>query len=94
MTHDVQHRAPRRLLTGVGLTLLGLLMAALGAWGVLAIAISGPGGDTMRTALAVAFGAVSLGALIALWSRAWRWRADPASMEAAVRMAVRMVTSD
>jgi hypothetical protein len=75
MTSDMQPRAPRRVLTGVGLTLLGVVMVAAGAWGVLAIAIAGPGADTMRTALAGAFGTLSLGALVALWVRAWRWRA-------------------
>lgn len=50
-------------------------MAAAGAWGVLALGIAGPGGDAIRIALAAAFAALSLGALIALWVRAWRWRA-------------------
>ena len=66
--------APRKLAAGIGWLSLGLLMAAAGAWGALALAI-GPGGDTMRTALAAAFGMLSLVALGALWVRAWRWRA-------------------
>lgn len=65
----------RRAAALAGLVLLGLLMAAAGAWGALALAISGPGGDSTRTALAVVFAVLSLGTLIALWVRAWRWRA-------------------
>lgn len=68
-------RTPRKWAAGIGVLTLGVLMAAAGAWGALALAISGPGGDTMRTALAAAFGVLSLVALGALWVRAWRWRA-------------------
>jgi hypothetical protein len=59
----------------LGLALLGLLIAAAGAWGVLALAISGPQAQALRLALAAGFGAASLAALIALALRRWRWRA-------------------
>lgn len=55
------------------LVLLGVLTIASGAWGVLALAYSGPGGGAMRTALAAAFGLLTLAALVALWLREWRW---------------------
>lgn len=75
MTRGSKSGLLRRGATGAGLLLLGVPMAAAGAWGVLALAISGPGGDAMRIALATALGALTLVALIALWVRAWRWRA-------------------
>ncbi len=58
-----------------GLALLGLITAATGGWGVLALAYSGPHDDAMRYALAATFAVVSLLTLIALGSRRWRWRA-------------------
>lgn len=75
MTRGSKSGLLRRGATGAGLLLLGVPMAAAGAWGVLALGIAGPGGDAIRIALAAAFAALSLGALIALWVRAWRWRA-------------------
>lgn len=75
MTRGSKAGSLRRAATGAGLLLLGVLMAGAGAWGVLALGIAGPGGDAMRIALAAAFGALTFGALIALWVRAWRWRA-------------------
>lgn len=59
----------------VGLALLGLLVAAAGGWGVLALAYAGPPGDVLRTSLAAAFALASLAALVALWLRRWRVRA-------------------
>ena len=59
----------------IGLLLLGLLIAASGIWGVLAISYSGPASDILRTALAFIFAIASLGTLIALASHIWRWRA-------------------
>ena len=70
-----QPRLVTRFSTGVGWLLLGLLMAAAGAWGSMAFAISGPGSDAMRTGLAAVFGLLSVSTLGALWVRAWRWRA-------------------
>jgi len=58
-----------------GLGLLGLTMAVVGGWGVLAMAIAGPGGETTQSALAAGFGLLTLGALGTLWVRTWRWRA-------------------
>ncbi|HVK56460.1 MAG TPA: DUF4105 domain-containing protein [Burkholderiales bacterium] len=57
------------------LALLGLLIAACGAWGALALAYSGPQNLILRNSLAAGFAAVSLTALIALTSRHYRWRA-------------------
>jgi Domain of unknown function (DUF4105) len=64
-----------RIATAVGLVLLGLLTAASGGWGVLALAYSGPHNDTARFGLAAAFAVASLAAVIALGFRHWRWRA-------------------
>jgi len=60
---------------GAGLILLCLLMAASGAWGVLALVYSGPGGHAVSIALAAVFGVFSIGAFCALWCRSWRWPA-------------------
>ena len=65
----------RRIATTAGMVLLGLLLAATGGWGVLALAISGPPGEFVRNALAAAFALAALAALIALFFRRWRWRA-------------------
>jgi hypothetical protein len=58
-----------------GTLLLGLLIAASGVWGALALAYTGPGEASLRTTLACAFAAASLVAVVALASRSWRWRA-------------------
>lgn len=57
-----------------GLLLLGLLVAAAGAWGVLALAISGPRAELVRMGLAAGFGAAALAALVSLAVVRWRWR--------------------
>jgi Domain of unknown function (DUF4105) len=64
----------RRIATFAGLFLLGLLTAAGGGWGVLALTYTGPHSDTLRYSLATAFAVASLAALIALALRRWRWR--------------------
>ena len=64
---------PLRITSVLGLGLLGLVVLAAGAWGALALAISGP--QALRLPLAAGFGAASLAALIALALRQWRWRA-------------------
>ena len=64
-----------QIATVVSLTMLGLLTAAAGGWGLLALIYSGPHSDTVRYSLATAFGVISLVALIALGFRDWRWRA-------------------
>ena len=68
-------KAPIRSFTIVGLVLLGLLIVAVGGWGVLAILFSGPRDETLRNGLAAAFALASLATLMALASRHWRWRA-------------------
>jgi Domain of unknown function (DUF4105) len=69
---------PTRVAAGLGLALLGLLILLSGIWGTFALAISGPSNQTLRLALAAAFGGLSLLALIALGLRRWRWRAAAA----------------
>ena len=64
-----------RIAGGAGLALVGLLTAAIGGCGVLALIYSGPHGEFVRNGLAAAFAVVSLAALIALGLRRWRWRA-------------------
>ena len=54
--------------------LLGLLTAATGGWGALALTFSGPHSDAVRTLLAAAFAIASLATVIALCLRRWRWR--------------------
>jgi hypothetical protein len=66
---------PIRCATFAGWALLGLLTAATGGWGVLALTYSGPPNDTLRYGLAAAFAGVTLLALIAVFIRRWRWRA-------------------
>ncbi|MCM2318219.1 MAG: DUF4105 domain-containing protein [Pseudomonas sp.] len=68
-------KARIRSITIVGLVLLGLLIVAVGCWGVLAILFSGPPDETLRNGLAAAFGLASLATLMALALRRWRWRA-------------------
>lgn len=57
------------------LSLIALFILTAGAWGVLALAISGPQSESLRMTLAAAFGAAALAALVALVIRRWRWRA-------------------
>jgi hypothetical protein len=64
-----------RITVAASLVLLGLLTAATGAWGVLALVYSGPHDESVRYILAAAFGLLSAAALIALGLRRWRWRA-------------------
>jgi uncharacterized membrane protein YhaH (DUF805 family) len=58
-----------------GLVMLGLLIAASGGWGALALNYNGPHNNAVRIALATAFAVASLVAVIALIFRRWRWRA-------------------
>jgi hypothetical protein len=74
MTRPLPRNLLRGTAVGAGLTLLGVLTVASGAWSVLALAYSGPGGVAARTALAALFGVLTLAALVALWLRGWRWR--------------------
>jgi hypothetical protein len=62
-----------RIAAVAGLALLGLLTAASGGWGVLAIGYCGPRDAVARAVLAGAFGLACLAALVALGSRRWRW---------------------
>jgi hypothetical protein len=63
-----------RIFATLALVLLGLLVVAIGTWGSLALAYSGPHHEAVRYSLAGAFAVVSLGTVIALVSRHWRWR--------------------
>lgn len=64
-----------RIATVVSLIILGLLTAATGGWGALALTYSGPQSEALRSSLAAAYALVSLAALIALGFPRWRWRA-------------------
>ena len=55
--------------------MLGVLIAATGGWGILALIFSGPHSDAARFILAAIFGAASLMAIIGLSLRRWRSRA-------------------
>jgi hypothetical protein len=67
---------PGRICTAAGWIMLGLLVAATGGWGTLALTFSGPRRrDTIRLASVSIFAAVALGALIALGLRRWHWHA-------------------
>ena len=64
-----------RIFSTASRILLGLLMAATGGWGALALYISGPPDNTVRAALAAGFAAAAAAALLAwLFSRR-RWTA-------------------
>jgi hypothetical protein len=55
-----------------GLVLLGLLVAVAGVWGVLVLAVAGPTAELPRMALAAAFGAAALAALVSVVLARWR----------------------
>lgn len=59
----------------LGWFLLGLLIAALGAWGALAIALAGATPNGPRVLLAAAFALLTLAALVGLCLARWRWPA-------------------
>ena len=61
-------------LRGLGWLLLALLVVATGVWGTLALAISGPQGETVRYGLAGTVAVAALATLVALLGR-WRWGA-------------------
>src|SRR5215467_182785 len=63
-----------RIASILGFTLLGLLIVIAGAWGTLALSISGPSNEAVRLTLAIGFGVVALIALVGLSLRRWRWR--------------------
>ena len=64
-----------RLLKGVGLLSIGLLLLLTAAWGVLALCYFDSVSSPWRLGVAAGFGTASLGALIGLALRRWRWRA-------------------
>jgi hypothetical protein len=70
-TFPPQRSAVRRAGAFIGLSLLGLAVFATGAWGVLALAVSGPSNPALRYGLAAAFGIAALAALVALALRRW-----------------------
>src|SRR4051812_15644444 len=65
----------RRFVKSVGLTVLALLVAAIGVWGTLLLEYAGPHSDLLRTALVVGFALAAVATLIALFVRRWRWPA-------------------
>src|SRR3954453_16676612 len=62
-----------RFVKGVGLTVLALLVAAIGVWAALLLEYAGPRSDLLRTALTVGFALAAGATLIALFVRRWRW---------------------
>jgi len=64
-----------RIAVVTALVLSGLLVAAAGIWGSLALLYAGPQTHGMDTVLAGAYALVSLLTLLALGFRRWRWRA-------------------
>ncbi len=64
-----------RMLRILGLVLLGVALAAVTGWGVLALHYSDIANAPARTGLAVAFGLAGAATLTALVSARWRWRA-------------------
>ena len=61
--------------TTTGWLLLAVLVAATGAWGALALSISGPQPEALRTVLAAAFALASVAVLVAIVLNRRRWRA-------------------
>jgi hypothetical protein len=65
----------RAVATAFGWVLVAVVVVATGAWGALAIVLTGRDGDPVRGGLAAAFALAALFALIAMARRRWRWRA-------------------
>lgn len=63
-----------RIVIVTGLLLLGLMVAASGIWGSLALLYAGPHTHGLDTGLAAAFALLSLLTLVTLCLRQWRWR--------------------
>jgi hypothetical protein len=61
-----------RLASLAGLLVLALLIAATGGWAALMLSVSGPGGDSARTALAGVAGMVTLVVIASLILNRWR----------------------
>jgi hypothetical protein len=60
--------------TTTGWLLLAVVIAATGAWGALALSISGPQPEALRTLLAAAFALASVAVLVAIALNRRRWR--------------------
>ena len=63
-----------KVLTAIGLFLLGLLVVLVGVWGTLAFVYAGPSSELLRYLLAIGFALVSLLTLIGVWKPRFRWR--------------------
>jgi hypothetical protein len=59
----------------VGLAIVAMIIAAATVWGTGVLAFTGPGGPSLRTALVTTFAVVGVAVTVALFVRAWRWRA-------------------
>jgi Domain of unknown function (DUF4105) len=63
-----------RVLSRLGLLLLGVILIGIGAWGVMALWYFDEANGVLRAALAAMFALATLAALIALGLPRWRWR--------------------
>jgi hypothetical protein len=75
-----------------GIAALALLVLAIGVWGTLLLAFAGPGVETTRLGLAVAFGVASAVAFAAIFTR--RWRAKAAMIYALLGVPLAVVWND
>jgi hypothetical protein len=62
-----------KIATAAGFILLGLIITAIGVWGMLALTYLGSHNDTLRYSLASAYAVISLSTLITIGFRRWRW---------------------
>jgi apolipoprotein N-acyltransferase len=72
---EQKSRDRRALAAAFVWVLVAVLVVATGAWGTLAITLTGRDGDPVRGGIAAAFALAALFALIAMARQRWRWRA-------------------
>ena len=64
-----------KILSVIGLSLLGLVMLVGGVWGTLALYYAGPTNEQLRYTLAAGFALVALVSLVGFWIKRFRWLA-------------------
>jgi hypothetical protein len=75
---EQKSRAWRALAAAFGWVLVAVMVVITGAWGTLAIVLTGRDGDPVRAGIAAAFAVAALAALIAMARQRWRRRATAA----------------